>query len=115
MNDAVLRQLNLLLGTPDGRAFVRSSMARLREYAPDILAELKRHGLPPELLAIPLVESGYRDLPAKSLAGAGLWMFIAPTARHYGLEVSAIRDERLKIRAETSAAMRMFSDLRNRF
>jgi peptidoglycan lytic transglycosylase D len=115
MNDAVLRQLNLLLGTPDGRAFVRASMSRMRQYAPSILAELKRYGLPDELLAVPLVESGYRDLPANSFAGAGLWMFIAPTARHYGLEVSAKRDERLNVQAETGAAIRMFSDLRSQF
>ncbi len=115
VNDAVLRQLNLLLGTPDGRAFVRSSIARMQDYAPSVLAELRRYGLPTELLAVPLVESGYRDLPPKGNAGAGLWMFIAPTARHYELEVSASRDERLDVRAETRAAMRMFSDLQRHF
>lgn len=115
VNSSVLRQLNLLLGTPDGRAFVRSSMVRMRDYAPSILAELKRYRMPPELLAVPLVESGYRDLPPNGDAGAGLWMFIGPTARHYGLEVSAGRDERSDLGAETRAAMRMFSDLQRHF
>ncbi len=97
VNDAVLRQLNLLLGTPDGRAFLSSSIARMRDYQPGILPELKRHGLPTQLLAVPLVESGYRNLAPRIGPGAGLWMFIAPTARHNGLEVSTHRDERLDI------------------
>jgi soluble lytic murein transglycosylase-like protein len=42
-------------------------------------------------------------------------MFIPPTARYYGLQVSPDRDERLNVVAETRAAMRMFTDLRGRF
>jgi membrane-bound lytic murein transglycosylase D len=42
-------------------------------------------------------------------------MFVASTARRYGLAVSGQHDERLDIAAETGAAMRMFSDLRRRF
>jgi membrane-bound lytic murein transglycosylase D len=114
-NEAVLRQLNLLLGTPDGRAYLRSSIARMHNYEPSVLTELKRHGLPSELLAVPLVESGYRNLPARTGVGAGLWMFIVPTARHYGLEVSAERDERLDVQAESRAAMHMLADLQSRF
>ena len=65
VNDAVLEQLNLLLGTPDGRAFVSSSIERMHDYEPGLLTELKSHGLPPELLMVPLVESGYRNLAAR--------------------------------------------------
>ncbi|MGH8144673.1 MAG: M56 and MltD domain-containing protein [Steroidobacteraceae bacterium] len=114
-NDAVLKQLNLLLGTPDGRAFLGSSIARMRVYEPGVLAELKKYALPPELAVVPLVESGYRNLPAHSGTGAGLWMFISSTARNYGLEVSSQRDQRLDVVAETRAAMQMFSDLQSRF
>lgn len=117
VNGAVLAQLNLLLGTPDGRAFLRGGVARMREHESNILAELSRHGLPPELLAVPLVESGYQNLPAtkREKTGAGLWMFIGRTARNYGLQVSAKRDDRLDIAAETAAAMRMFADLQRQF
>jgi beta-lactamase regulating signal transducer with metallopeptidase domain len=126
VNDAVVAQLNLLLGTLDGRAFLRASIARMRAYRAAMLAELQRHDLPPQLLAVPLVESGYRNLPAGTgpgageaatgvPPGAGLWMFMRPTARHYGLEVSAVRDQRLDVRAETRAAVRMLSDLQRQF
>jgi membrane-bound lytic murein transglycosylase D len=115
VNDGVLEQLNLLLGTPDGRGFLRSSIERMHDYAPALLPELKRYALPPELLAVPLVESGYQNLPARRAAGAGLWMFVGPTARRYGLEVSAKTDERLNVPAESRAALHLLFDLRRRF
>jgi membrane-bound lytic murein transglycosylase D len=118
VNDAVLAQLNLLLGTPDGRAFLRAGMARMREHESNIRTELRRHALPSELLAVPLVESAYRNLPPaknQERTGAGIWMFIGRTARYYGLRVSAERDERLDVAAETAAAMRMFGELQHRF
>lgn len=114
-NKAVLRQLNLLLGTADGREFLHASIDRMRTYEPGVLAALEKYGLPSELQAVPLVESGYRNLSARRGTGAGLWMFISSTARSYGLEVSSQRDERLDVAAETRAAMRMFSDLQHRF
>jgi beta-lactamase regulating signal transducer with metallopeptidase domain len=114
-NAAVLRQLNLLLGTPDGREFLNSSIARMHSYEPAVLMQLKRYGLPSELRVVPLAESGYQNLPARRGAGAGMWMFIGPTARKYGLDVSAQRDQRLDVAAETQAAMHMFSDLQRRF
>jgi membrane-bound lytic murein transglycosylase D len=115
VNDAVLRQLNLLLGTPDGREFLTSSITRMHRNEPAVLTQLKRYGLPSELRVVPLVESGYQNLSARRRSGAGMWMFIGRTARSYGLEVSAERDQRLDVEAETGAAMHMFSDLRRRF
>ncbi len=112
VNDRVVEQLNRYLGTPDGRAFIRGSIARMRLHESLISASVAQHGLPQELLAVPLVESGYRNLPPSNTVGhgAGLWMFIKPTARHFGLNVTT-RDERLDIAAETDAAMRYFSAL----
>ncbi len=115
INDSVLRQLNLLLGTPDGRTFLTASIARMHRYEPSLLTQLGVHGLPPQLLAVPLVESGYRNLPPRPGVGAGLWMFIAPTARRYGLQISGQGDQRLDIPAETGAAMHMLSDLWRQF
>jgi beta-lactamase regulating signal transducer with metallopeptidase domain len=117
VNEAVLAQLNLLLGTPDGRAFLRAGMVRMRAHESHIRPELNRYSLPPALLAVPLVESGYRNLPAsnRESTGAGLWMFIGATARNYGLHVSPLRDDRLDVAAETRAAMRLFSELQGHF
>jgi membrane-bound lytic murein transglycosylase D len=117
MNERVLEQLNLLLGTPDGRAYLDASLARKARYESFLSAELHRYGVPPEMIAVPLVESGFRDLPAgkDSYQGAGLWMFIESTARRFGLEVTETRDERLSVQQETMAAMRLLSSLQRRF
>lgn len=117
VNGRVIEQLNRLLGTPDGRAFMRTSLQRMQEHEALIVGALAHYGLPAELMAVPLVESGYRNLPHDGHArhGAGLWMFIERTARKFGLTVNARTDERLNIALETDAAMRMFDRLHERF
>src|SRR5690606_37321773 len=98
-NDRVLRQLNLLLATPDGRAYVAAGLERMRSFDALISAEIEARGLPRELAAMPLVESGYRNLPPNGPHGAGLWQLIEPPARLLGLKVDDGRDERLDVRA----------------
>lgn len=86
-------------------------------------AELRAAGLPLALAAVPFVESGYRNREASSLPasvppgqrGAGYWEFIGSTARAYGLEVSASRDERLDLGRETAAALALLRRNRERY
>jgi len=117
VNDSVVRELNRLISTPDGRASLQAGLARMKEYEGRITAQLVRHGMPLELLAVPLVESGYRNQPQGDdpRHGAGLWMFIAPMARNFDLRVDADRDDRLDVAAETDAAIRLFSALHRQF
>jgi hypothetical protein len=116
-NDRVVRQLNLLVSTPDGRAYLQASLERMQGYEAFISEQLARQGMPLELLAVPLAEAGYRNLPQgdNPRHGAGLWMFVAPTARRFGLRVDSQRDERLDVAAETGAAIRLFSSLHLQF
>lgn len=117
MNERIFAQLNLMLATPDGRAFTRASLARMNQYEGVVSGQIRRYGLPSELDAIPLVESGYRNLPGgmDPRRGAGLWMFIESTARRSGLTVNHDTDERLNIPGETDAAMRLLQKLQARF
>jgi beta-lactamase regulating signal transducer with metallopeptidase domain len=117
INEQVLAELNRFLGTPDGRAFLRDGLRRMGAHERLISARLAEHGLPAELLAVPLVESGYRNLAqgANPPHSAGIWQFIRPTARRFGLAVEAGQDERLNVASETEAAMRMFSSLHQEF
>jgi membrane-bound lytic murein transglycosylase D len=117
VNSGVLRQLNRWLATPDGRSALRDGLSRLQIREDSLSEQLARSRLPSELLAVPLVESGYRNLKpgVDPRQGAGLWMFIAPTARRFGLIVDASQDERLNERAETEAALRMFAHLHRQF
>ena len=81
-----------------------------------IAAQLRQHALPNALLAVPLVESGYRNLAQgpNPQHGAGIWMFVKPAAKRFGLQVEG-RDQRLDIAAETTAAMKMFASLHTEF
>jgi membrane-bound lytic murein transglycosylase D len=109
MNEDVLRQLNRYVGTARGRKFVRESLKRMGEHRNVVQSAISDYQLPLELMAVPVIESGYRNLEptaGKPHYGAGVWMFIKSTAQHYGLRVDDQVDERLNVELETDAAMR---------
>lgn len=108
VNDLVLNELNRFIGTPDGRSYMRDAFARMETYRPMIQAKLDQYNLPSELLAIPIVESAYENLPQPKTGqlGAGLWQFIPKSARRYGMRVDDQVDERLNTVIETDAGLR---------
>lgn len=108
INEEVLKYLNHFVGTVEGRERMRTSLRRMQPYRVLVEAKIAEYNVPPELMAIPIIESGYQNLEDRNVEGwgAGLWMFIESTARAYGLSVSAQRDERLDEAKETDAAMR---------
>lgn len=114
VNDLVLTELNRYIGTPEGREFIREALVRKENYREMISAKLKHYGSPAELMAIPIVESGYRNLPetGKPGWGAGLWMFIKSTAKNFGIDNP---DDRLNEKLETDAAIRYLESLHLRF
>jgi membrane-bound lytic murein transglycosylase D len=111
VNEDVVRQLNRFLGTAEGRDFIRKSLRHLQEQRATVEEKVRSYGLPEELMAVPLIESGYQNLEPNSRngVGAGLWMFIVSTAKKYGLRVDQTVDQRLDIPLETDAAMRYLS------
>ncbi|MCB0408064.1 MAG: transglycosylase SLT domain-containing protein [Bdellovibrionales bacterium] len=117
VNDLVLKQLNRYIGTPEGREFMRNSLQRMENYRNVVEGKIQDYGLPLELMAVPIVESGYQNLEQSNNQGwgAGLWMFIVPTARNYGLRVDDKVDERLNVDLLTDAAMRYLESNNLRF
>lgn len=109
----VATQLNRLQKTPSGRRLMKESISRMERHRPTLEAAIKSHDMPSELLAIPIVESGFRNLrqTKKQKYGAGVWMFVRATARHYGLKINSEADQRLDIALATDAAMRYLKDL----
>ena len=71
--------------------------------------------MPQDLLYVAMIESGFTPR-AKSPAGAvGIWQFIAPTAKRYGLKVNWWIDERRNFTKATGAAIRYKKDLYKMF
>ncbi len=87
------------------REKVEEGKQRARGLLPRILSILRRHNVPEELAALPLVESAFNP-QARSKAGAvGLWQFIASTGKRY-LTITRGRDDRRDpIRATEAAAI----------
>jgi membrane-bound lytic murein transglycosylase D len=82
---------------------------------PAIEPILRSHGVPTDLVAVILVESGGR-VDALSPKGArGLWQLMPDTARRYGLHVDEIQDDRLDLFRSTEAAARYLHDLYAQF
>jgi len=80
-----------------------------------VVESLRQAGLPTEFALIPFVESGYRP-GARSKAGpAGMWQFVAVTARDHGVRVSPGYDERLSPAKSTRAAVQYLGALYERF
>lgn len=99
----------------DSSLKLRAAIDRVNGLRPVLEPILSDEGVPVELSAVVLVESG--GLPkALSRKGArGLWQFMPDTARRYGLAVDGLHDERLDVVKSTHAAARYLRDLRFRF
>jgi len=88
------------------REKVEEGILRARPLMPQILAILRRHKVPEELAALPMVESSFNP-HARSKAGAvGLWQLTRSTGSRY-LNVSRHSDDRRDPIRATGAAARL--------
>jgi membrane-bound lytic murein transglycosylase D len=109
-NDVVLAQVHRMTATPGARQTLRAGLENRRKHLKAVRGALAAEGLPEELDAIPLIETGYENLDGGK-NGKGLWQFVTNTAVHYGLRVTAEIDERMNPALETAAAARYLRDL----
>jgi len=82
-----------------------------KNVIPLIYSILIKHNLPPELLAVPIIESNYKIMAKSPKGAAGLWQLMPETARNFGLKVSEEVDERLDPIKSTLAAVKYFKKL----
>lgn len=108
--------------SPRWRAHFAHAPKRLATRDDELLAvfgyvvdELVKAGLPTEYALIPFVESGYKPGARSSAGPAGLWQFIAITARNQGVPMPPGYDGRYSVVESTRAAVRYLKILHSMF
>jgi membrane-bound lytic murein transglycosylase D len=90
-------------------------LKRMPRYEPTFRALLVSRGLPGDLAYLPLIESGYSSTAVSRSRAVGMWQFMRPTGKFYGLTIDSWVDERRDVPKATDAAVRYLADLTKRF
>ena len=87
------------------------TLSRAGLYSDMIRGKLHARGMPEELVYLAMIESGFLTNARSHVLATGMWQFMDPTARAYGLRIDGYVDERRDPVKATDAALEYLSDL----
>lgn len=82
-----------------------------RFYFPIFEQALDAENMPLELKYLPVIESALNPSATSRVGAAGLWQFMLPTGKMYGLEINSLIDERRDPIKSTYVAVRYLKNL----
>lgn len=100
--------------TTDLRSSYATYLSRMTRYDKMISSKLASRGMPQDLIYLAMIESGFNPKARSPVRASGLWQFMGPTAKQYGLTVNRRVDERNNPARSTDAALKYLSSLHNR-
>jgi membrane-bound lytic murein transglycosylase D len=81
-------------------------LLRSKYYTPSMERIFRTAGLPPELVTLASVESGFYSASRSSAGAVGIWQFTRDTGKHY-MKITRYHDDRLNPERETLAAAKL--------
>jgi membrane-bound lytic murein transglycosylase D len=112
-NDRVHSFINYF--TVRDREYTRMVATRRQIYFPLFEKYLAKYGLPEELKYLSIIESGLNPKAVSRARAVGLWQFMSPTGRHYGLQHDWFIDDRMDPDKATEAACKYLKELYGMF
>lgn len=114
-NSQTVEYLRYFKDDPQGKRVIAAWLNRMGRYEKRLRAIMREVGVPEDLVYVAMIESGF-DPSAQSWVGAaGMWQFMEPTGKVYGLGTSYWRDDRLDFERSAYAAATYLGDLETRF
>ena len=66
----------------------------------------KKYDVPVEIFAIPAIESAYNKKARSPMGAVGMWQFMEPTAKEFGLTITNKKDERKNWKKSTVSGVK---------
>jgi len=96
--------------SPGGIAWLKAVMEQGGLYLPFIREEIAKRNMPPELIYLPVIESGYQSTALSKSGAAGLWQFMMNSIAGYDMKVNDLVDERRDFQKSTKGALKKLEE-----